>query len=46
MTDLVDKGFDSSMIRATGFGEDNPIEDNKTKKGMQANRRVEIFLEK
>jgi len=46
MTDLVDKGFDSSMIRATGFGEDNPIGDNKTKKGMQANRRVEIFLEK
>ena len=46
MTDLVDKGFSSSMIRAVGFGEDNPIGDNTTKKGMQANRRVEIFLEK
>ena len=46
MTDLVNKGFSSSMIRAVGYGEDNPIGDNTTKKGMQANRRVEIFLEK
>ena len=33
------------MITAKGFGSANPIGDNKTRKGRQQNRRVEIFSE-
>jgi len=42
---LVDKGFPADMITAKGFGSANPIGDNKTSKGRQQNRRVEIFSE-
>ena len=42
---LVDKGFPADMITAKGFGSANPIGDNKTRKGRQQNRRVEIFSE-
>jgi len=43
---LVKAGFPADMISAQGYGSSNPIGDNKTSKGRQANRRVEIFAEK
>ena len=42
---LIEKGFPADMITAKGFGSSNPIGDNKTRKGRQQNRRVEIFSE-
>ena len=42
---LVDQGFPGDMMVAKGFGSANPIGDNKTSKGRQQNRRVEIFSE-
>ena len=42
---LIEKGFPADMITAKGFGSANPIGDNKTRKGRQQNRRVEIFSE-
>ena len=44
-TYLVDHGFPADKIKAKGFGSSNPIGDNKTRKGRQENRRVEIFSE-
>jgi len=44
-TYLVENGFPADMITAKGFGSSNPIGDNKTSKGRQQNRRVEIFSE-
>jgi outer membrane protein OmpA-like peptidoglycan-associated protein len=42
---LITNGFPADMITAKGFGSKNPIGDNKTSKGRQQNRRVEIFSE-
>ena len=42
---LVDKGVAEDRLKAVGFGEENPIEDNKTRKGRSANRRVEFLIE-
>ena len=42
---LVANGFPADMITAKGYGSRNPIGDNKTSKGRQQNRRVEIFSE-
>ena len=39
---LVSKGVDPSRLTARGYGEDNPIADNKTTKGRAENRRVEL----
>lgn len=39
---LVSKGVDPSRLSARGYGEDNPIADNKTTKGRAENRRVEL----
>jgi len=46
MNYLISQGFPAENIKAAGYGSSQPIGDNKTKKGRQENRRVEIFLEK
>ncbi len=43
---LVSKGVNSSRLTSYGFGEDYPIDTNKTRKGRANNRRVEIKLTK
>ena len=43
MNYLIDNGFPAEKIKAVGYGSANPIGDNKTSKGRQANRRVEIY---
>ena len=45
MNYLISNGFPADMISAKGYGSANPIGDNKTRKGRQQNRRVEIFSE-
>ena len=46
MNYLIENGFPAENIRAVGYGSANPIGDNNTSKGRQANRRVEILAEK
>ena len=41
---LVKKGINDTRISATGFGDANPIGDNKTAKGRTANRRVDFKI--
>ncbi|MEP6583596.1 MAG: OmpA family protein [Ginsengibacter sp.] len=41
---LIENGVDESRIVATGYGENKPIEDNKTAAGRAKNRRVEMRL--
>ncbi len=41
---LVKKGIDEKRLEAIGHGPDKPIEDNKTRKGRAANRRVEFHI--
>jgi len=41
---LIGNGVDASIITATGFGESDPIADNKTAAGRAKNRRVEMKL--
>ncbi len=41
---LVRQGVDASRLTAKGFGEDYPIDSNKTRAGRANNRRVEIKL--
>lgn len=43
-TYLVGQGANASRIEATGYGESQPIQTNKTAAGRQANRRVEFTL--
>lgn len=39
---LIKKGIDGARLEAVGFGQDKPVESNKTAKGRAANRRVEF----
>jgi len=39
---LVSKGVNPANLSARGYGQDSPIDDNKTEKGRAANRRVEL----
>ncbi|MBK0382976.1 OmpA family protein [Pedobacter sp. SD-b] len=41
---LVSKGVNPSRVEATGYGETQPIDTNKTAAGRQNNRRVEFTL--
>lgn len=41
---LVNKGISSSRISAIGYGEKQPIADNRYKDGRKKNRRVEFIL--
>ncbi len=45
MNYLVENGFPTDKISAKGFGSDHPIGNNKTRKGRQENRRVEVYSE-
>jgi len=39
---LISKGIDASRLTAKGYGEDSPIDSNKTRSGRSNNRRVEV----
>ena len=41
---LIANGIASDRLSAAGFGEDNPIANNKTRAGKKENRRVEVKL--
>jgi OmpA-OmpF porin, OOP family len=42
---LVGQGFDPASLRASAFGETQPIADNDTDAGREKNRRVEIVVQ-
>lgn len=39
---LINRGVDAGRIKAVGFGSSKPIADNRTAKGRQQNRRIEV----
>jgi OmpA-OmpF porin, OOP family len=41
---LVERGIDLSRMEAQGFGPTQPIDDNRTAKGREANRRTEFII--
>ncbi|HNU69936.1 MAG TPA: OmpA family protein [Myxococcota bacterium] len=41
---LVKKGVEPMRMRAVGYGEDRPIDDNSTPEGQAINRRVEFVI--
>lgn len=42
---LTKAGVAPSSIETVGMGPDRPLEDNKTKRGKEMNRRVEIYIQ-
>lgn len=42
---LIDQGVDGANLSAVGYGESQPIGDNETEDGRNANRRVELSIE-
>ena len=45
-TYLIENGIAADRLTAQGFGEDYPIDTNKTKAGRKNNRRVDVKLKK
>ncbi|HEX9827329.1 MAG TPA: OmpA family protein [Flavobacteriaceae bacterium] len=43
---LIANGINADRLTATGYGEDQPIDDNNTATGRKNNRRVEVKLKK
>ena len=43
---LVENGINTSRLSSEGYGQNNPVADNKTKAGKAQNRRVEVKLVK
>ena len=43
--ELITHGLDSSQLRAVGYADTRPLEDNSTSKGRARNRRVSLILE-
>lgn len=43
---LIAQGVDASLVTTRGYGAKNPVESNATAAGRQANRRVEITLDR
>ena len=41
---LIDRGIDGARLESQGFGPDEPIDTNATKKGKARNRRIEFQL--
>ena len=41
---FVKKGIDPGRLRSAGYGQDQPVADNKTAAGRSKNRRVELKL--
>jgi len=41
---LIANGIDADRLTAVGYGEDNPIANNRTRAGRKENRRVEVKL--
>jgi outer membrane protein OmpA-like peptidoglycan-associated protein len=41
---FVNNGIPYSMLRAKGYGEEKPIDNNDTENGRQKNRRTEIKM--
>ena len=41
---LVNKGVNAANLSTKGYGEANPVADNKTKEGRRMNRRVEFIV--
>lgn len=46
MNYLIENGIASNRLSSQGFGEERPLDTNKTKEGRSNNRRVEISLNK
>ncbi|MFL5263042.1 MAG: OmpA family protein, partial [Anaeromyxobacteraceae bacterium] len=42
---LVEHGIDRQRLAAKGYGPTRPVSDNKTAKGREANRRVELMVD-